>query len=199
MSAARIAVIGTLSFALLGLVACDNKSTDATTATKTSDITGDAATTPPAVLSSDDKEFVTKAAQGGMFEVALGQVVEKSATSADVKSFASTMVTDHGKANDELSALAAKKGVTVPAQLDDSKKSKVDDYSKMTGAKLDRKYADDMVEDHEDDVKEFKKASTDLKDPDLRAWAAKTLPVLEHHLQMAKDIDAKLTDAGVGK
>lgn len=199
MSIVRSTVLGTLSLVFLGLVACDHKSSDGTTATNTSNITGDAATTPPAVLSSDDKDFVTKASQGGMLEVALGQVVAKNAKTADVKAFANTMVTDHSKANDELSALAGKKGVTVPVQLEDSKKSKVDDYEKMTAPKLDKKYADDMVEDHEDDVKEFQKASTDLKDPDLRAWAAKTLPILQHHLAMAKDMDAKLTDAGVGK
>ena len=48
-----------------------------------------------------------------------------------------------------------------------------------------------MVDDHEKDVEEFRKASQDLKDPDLRAWANKTLPVLEHHLAMAKDIASK--------
>jgi len=50
----------------------------------------------------------------------------------------------------------------------------------------------DMVEDHEKDVKEFEKASKSAQDPDLKAWAAKTLPTLQGHLKMAKDTDKKV-------
>src|SRR5207237_946016 len=49
-----------------------------------------------------DRTFVTNAAEGGMAEVELGQLATNKATNPDVKQFAQRMVTDHGKANDEL-------------------------------------------------------------------------------------------------
>ena len=49
-----------------------------------------------------------------------------------------------------------------------------------------------MVEDHEKDVKEFENASKNATDPDLKAWAGKTLPTLQHHLEMAKATNAKV-------
>jgi putative membrane protein len=142
-------------------------------------------------LASEDKEFMTKAAIGGMLEVRLGQQAAQKGLSADVKAFGNRMVTDHGKANDELKQLASKKGFMLPTELDENHKEKVDELSKLTGAKFDREYAKDMVDDHEEDVKEFKDAAKNAKDPDLRAWAGKTLPILEDHLKMAKDMKAK--------
>lgn len=187
---------------LVLLSACDekSKSDDATKAVPTTQVTGIDAATPSALaaeaLPSVDKEFITSAAQGSMFEVELGKIVAKNATSSEVKAFAERMVKDHGAAQSELAGVASKKGMTVPTSLEGAKQSTVEDYAKLTGQKLDTKYADDMVEDHENDVKAFKKALIELKDPDLTAWATKTLPTLEHHLQMAKDMSAKRKDAG---
>ena len=47
-----------------------------------------------------------------------------------------------------------------------------------------------MVKDHKADVKEFKEAAKNLQDPDLRAFASKTLPVLESHLKMAEEMES---------
>ena len=56
-------------------------------------------------------------------------------------------------------------------------------------------YAKDMVKDHQKDVKEFEKAARTLNDPDLKAWAEQTLPVLQQHLQMAQDMEATVKSA----
>jgi putative membrane protein len=145
----------------------------------------------PAPLEREDREFLTKAAQGSMLEVAVGNAVAQKATTPDVKAFASRMVTDHGKALAELQQIAAKKGVALPTDLDKDHKKRIDEVTKHSGPKLDKEYADDMVEDHEEDVKEFRRAVQEVKDPDLHAWASKTLPVLENHLTMARDLKAK--------
>src|SRR6059058_6151950 len=65
-------------------------------------------------LSDKDKIFMKKAAKGGMMEVAMGKLAEQNAKSPDVKSFGQRMVTDHGKANDELKKIAAEKNVKLP-------------------------------------------------------------------------------------
>ena len=143
-------------------------------------------------LETPDKEFVMKAAQGGMAEVMLGQTASSKGTSPDVKNFGNRMVSDHGKANDELKQLAQNKGMALPADVDDESKKMSEKLSKLSGKDFDKEYMNGMVDDHEKDVKEFEKASKDAKDPDLKAWASKTLPTLQDHLKMAKETKAKL-------
>lgn len=139
-----------------------------------------------------DKSFVTKAANSGMMEVALGQLAAKNASSQQVKDFGQMMVTDHTKANDELKSLASSKNIKIPAKMGAKQNQKVEKFSKMTGQEFDKKYMQAMVKEHEKDVKNFQKASKDAKDPDIKAWAAKTLPTLEQHLQKAKELAQKV-------
>ncbi|HEY4015813.1 MAG TPA: DUF4142 domain-containing protein [Polyangiaceae bacterium] len=143
------------------------------------------------VVSHDDLEFMTHAAEGGLLEVELGRKAEERGTAADVKAFGDRMVSDHTKANRELAALASRKGVSLPTQLDAKGAKKVDDLSKLSGKKFDHEYVDSMVDDHQEDVEEFAKEAKDANDPELRDWATKTLPTLQSHLQMAKDAKAK--------
>jgi putative membrane protein len=153
--------------------------------------TGEPTEAPAVTVSSEDRAFMTKAASGGMLEVTLGADAAKRGTHPDVKAFGNHMVRDHGKANDELKELAAKKGVVLPAEMNEEHKELVEKLSKLSGAKFDAEYASEMVDDHEEDIKEFKEAASEAKDADLRAWAAKTVPILEGHLTMAKDLKAK--------
>ena len=142
-------------------------------------------------LANDDKTFITKAAQDGMVEVQLGQVASQKATSPDLKAFGTQMVVDHGRANSELSQIAAKKGYNAPTTLDHDHQATVDKIAKLNGVDFDKTYASDMVDDHESDLKSFKNAAKDLSDPELRAWAAQKVTVLDGHLTMAKDVKAK--------
>lgn len=133
-----------------------------------------------------DHDFVLEAAMGGMAEVDLGHLASEKAQSDQVKQFAQRMVTDHGKANDELKALVASKQINLPTDSGAHHKAIKDRLSKLSGAAFDRAYMQEMVTDHRKDVNAFRKASTSGKDPDVKAWAAKTLPTLEEHLQMAQ-------------
>lgn len=137
---------------------------------------------------TNDSEFMTKAASGGMLEVELGKVMAQRATTPEAKQFAQQMVTDHTKANNELKALAAKKNITLPASLGDDQKKVYDEVLAEKGIKLDQKYVSEMVDDHQEDVKQYQDASTNAGDPEVRALAAKTLPTLKEHLAMAEKI-----------
>jgi putative membrane protein len=143
-------------------------------------------------VTAKDKEFVEKAAKGGMMEVQLGKYAEENAKSEDVKKFGSRMAEDHGKANDELKQLAGKKGIKVPDNMGSKHQATMDRLKKVSGAEFDKAYMKEMVKDHTKDVSEFRKAGKNLPDKDLREWANKTLPVLEEHLQQAKEISAKV-------
>ena len=132
---------------------------------------------------SPDQKFVLEAASGGMMEVQLGQLAVSKAKH---------MVDDHSKANEELRGLASSKGITLPTALDAKQQAEVDKLSKMSGADFDHHYMMMMVTDHNKDVAAFERESKNGKDPDVKAWAAKTLPTLQEHQTMAKDIAAKV-------
>ncbi|MDB6167391.1 MAG: hypothetical protein JWM88_255 [Verrucomicrobia bacterium] len=134
-----------------------------------------------------DKSFVEKAAKKGMEEVSISQVVAERSTNPQVKEFATMMVADHSAANTELSALAASKGIALPA-----KETAPGKWSKKTGKDFDEDYMEKMTEDHDEAVKLFNKEASDGKDQDIVAFARKTLPTLQHHQQMAKDLKKAL-------
>lgn len=145
-------------------------------------------------LSSQDRDFLMDAAMGGMMEVEMGRMAAQLGSSDAVKQFGRRMVDDHSKANTELTSLASSKGITLPTALDQKHRQEMSKMQRMKGADFDRAYMKLMVSDHTKDVSEFEKQSTRGTDPDLKAFASKTLPTLQEHLQLARSIN----DAGRG-
>ena len=123
-------------------------------------------------------------------EVQLGKLAQEKSSNAKVKDFASKMVTDHSKANDELKALAQSKGITLTGTLNDEHQKHIKDLNEKTGADFDKAYMKLMVDDHKDDIDKFQKCSKDSKDADVKAFATKTIPVLQKHLAEAKTLKA---------
>jgi len=147
-------------------------------------------------MSSSDHDFLMDAAMGGLMEVELGRVAAQQAASAAVKQFGQRMVDDHSAANTELMTLAQSKGITLPTELDTKHREQVTKLSGMSGAEFDRAYMNMMVSDHNKDVAAFEKESTKGGDPDLKAFATKTLPTLKEHQQMAKAIHGNQGGSG---
>ncbi len=143
-------------------------------------------------VSSADKKFMEEAAQGGMAEVKLGELAATKGATPEVKAFGQRMVVDHGKANNDLKALAAGKTVTLPTDVNSEQKEMYDKLSKLSGAAFDSAYVKGMVDDHEKDVAEFKKQSESATDADVKGFAAKTLPTLKSHLDQIKNIKDKM-------
>ncbi len=139
-----------------------------------------------------DTNFIQKAAQGGQAEVELGRLAAERASSPAVKQFGQKMVDDHGRANDELKSIAENKGVTLPTTLDAKDQRTKDELSKLSGAEFDRAYMEDMVKDHKADISEFRRESERGTDPEVKAFAAKTLPVLEQHLKLAESAESQV-------
>jgi putative membrane protein len=131
-------------------------------------------------LSAQDKTFMQNAAKGGMMEVQMGKLASQNAQNADVKKFGNRMVTDHSKANSELTALAKEEGVALPG-------------AKAPGKwKSDKDYINMMVKDHEEDLAEFQKEAKSGTDPDLKKFADKYSKVVSAHLKMAQETQSKL-------
>jgi putative membrane protein len=134
------------------------------------------------------KAFLSDAAQGGLAEVQLGRLASQKAANAEVKAFAQQMVTDHSKAGEEIKALAAKKNIMLPTSVDAKHKAEHDKLAGLSGAAFDKAYVAAMLADHEKTVTEFKHQATMNQDPDVKAWANKTLPTLEAHLNKVKGL-----------
>ncbi len=140
-----------------------------------------------------DRNFMEQAAQNGHAEVEAAKLAQSKSGSEKVKAFAAQMEQDHTKTNDELAALATSKSVKLPTEPSAVQKSKAKAMSALDGARFDRQYADSMgVKAHEDTLKMFQKAASGAKDPDVKAFAAKTVPALEQHLKMSRELRASL-------
>lgn len=140
----------------------------------------------PGAVPAADKTFMVKAAQGGMGEVVLGELAQAHARRAGVKQFGKRMVTDHSKANTELMQVAGKQGVTLPAAPGPEEQATKARLARLSGPAFDRAYISDMIEDHKKDIADFRKEAQSGKDPAVKAFAAKTLPTLQMHLQMVQ-------------
>ena len=143
-------------------------------------------------LTSKDYSFVTDATRGGMEEVQLGELAKQKAGSPAVREFGQRMVNDHQKANDDLKQIVQKKGALISTSLSHHETSRLEHLQKLSGADFDKAYISDMVSDHKKDVKEFEKATKNLSDPELKAFAEKTLPTLQEHLTQAQNLEAQL-------
>lgn len=139
-----------------------------------------------------DHKFAMGAAMGGMMEVELGRLAAEKGASDEVWQFGRRMVDDHTKANEELMQLASSKGMTLPTAHDPKHASEMQKLSALTGEKFDREYVKMMVKDHRKDVGEFQKEASRGADPDLKAFASRTLPTIQEHMQMIQRISDKM-------
>lgn len=142
-------------------------------------------TAPPKV---DDKKFAKEAAIGGLTEVELGKLAQQKASSDAVKQFGQKMVDDHTKANDELKQAVSKEGLQLPDAPDKKHQSRIDKLGKLSGAEFDKAYIKDQLKDHQEDVRKFQAEAQNGTDPGIKEFASKTVPILEQHLQMVKDL-----------
>lgn len=192
----QLFVIALATLSCWGMFACneagngDTSSSDtAASEPVTTDTSNNATTQPSAPPDSATIMFMTKAASGGMMEVQLGQLAQDQAQNQRVKDFGAMMVRDHGKANDELKSLASGKNVSLSDSLMPDHKRHVSNLQKKKGAAFDKAYISMMVQDHQKDIQEFEKASNNLSDGEVKAFATRTLPVLKTHLDSATAIN----------
>ena len=136
-------------------------------------------------VSTADQDFMLAAAQGGMTEVKLGELAAQNGKRDDVKAFGQRMVKDHTAINEDLKALAAQKGVTLPKSLDADHQSIVDNMTALKGSEFDDAYIAGMIQTHQKDAKTFKAESAATQDVDIKYFLDKSIPVVESHLQQA--------------
>ena len=160
-----------------------------------------AATSAKDALDQEDKTFVREAAIGGMAEVELSKIAQKS-ENGDVKRFADRMIEkrfadrmieDHTKANEQLTSIMTGLGVDLPKALDSEHERIRQKLQTLHGKAFDDQYMHDVVEDHNKAVKLFQQEERSGHNTELKQFAQKTLPTLEEHQKMALELSHKLS------
>ncbi len=144
-------------------------------------------------------DFVQEAATSDMFELQSNKLAEEKGT-AQEKSFAQQMITDHTKTTNDLKGLvnSGKVKAEIPATLDSSHQSKLDKLKSASGKDFSSDFDSYQVSAHKDAVSLFERYAKGGDNPDLKDWAGKTLPTLRHHLNMAQEL-GKAPNVGQSK
>ena len=135
-----------------------------------------------------DKSFANEAAHGGAAEIELGKLALDNGSSEAVKTFGTRMVAEHTKAGDQLKQAAAREHVTLPTDLDAREQAIHDRLSRLSGGDFDQAYAQEMVKDHQEDLKAFQREANYGNSDLMRAFASQTVPMIQQHLEQAKQM-----------
>ena len=139
-------------------------------------------------VSAADRAFVAKVSQGGMFEVALGQLASTQGSTQDLKDQGATEAHDHMLVGAKLKSIASDAGLTFPDSLNAQFQSELDGIKAKTGTAFDAAYLHAMVVIHDKDGAAFAAEAKGGSDPKLRAFAAETHRIVLRHLGEIKAI-----------
>jgi len=137
---------------------------------------------------NETADFLVKAANCAMADIKLGEVAKQKATNAKVKGMGEMMASDHNKVAEEVKNLASKRNVTLPATIGDDEQKEIDNIAAKTGKEFDEAYVRHMIDEHQDDISLFKRATDKVNDADVRTFASNTLPKLQAHLESFKEV-----------
>ena len=140
----------------------------------------------------DDAERAVSIADGGMLEVKLGELAQTNGAAASVKDFGMMMTKEHGMANSEFEKIAEKFNISLPTTLSNESQKMYDKLAGLKGKDFDKEYVNGMVDGHEDTLDLLKKEAENGKNADMKAFATKTIPTVEHHLEIIKGIKEKM-------
>jgi putative membrane protein len=133
------------------------------------------------------EKFIKEAVEGNLAEVQVGQLAQQKGESDGVKKFGEQLQKDHSAANEKVTALANKLGVTPPTEPNKKQKAIHDRLAKLSGPAFDKAFAKAMVDDHKEDIRKFEKQAKKKNDP-TADLANEILPDLRKHLEMAQSL-----------
>ena len=140
----------------------------------------------------DSSKFLSQAMQDGVAEIQVCQLALKQSQNPDVRSFAQRMIQDHTNADNEISQLATKKGINLETSPSAKQKLTYDALAQLSGAAFDKEFMSHNVSDHTEDIKDFQEQSQSGTDADVKSLAAKTLSMLQTHLQLSNQVKDKV-------
>jgi len=140
-------------------------------------------------LAEPEARFLQAAAGSGMFEVEAAELARKRAGDGDVKAYAARMLEQHGAMNAELKTLAARKQVKLPEIPSEPDRGTLQQLGDRTGPDFDALYIEKAAVDaHTTANRLFETAARESKDPQVRDFAVRALPMLAEHLAMGRKL-----------
>jgi putative membrane protein len=134
-------------------------------------------------------DFITEAAMSDMLEIEAAKIAEQKGD-AEEKKFAAMMIVDHTKTSSELKGMVSgDMKAAIPTALDDSSQKKLDKLKDAKPEDFASEYDPMQVSAHKDATSLFERYAKGGEDPKLKDWAGQTLPALQHHLEMAQDMN----------
>jgi putative membrane protein len=143
-------------------------------------------------LSAADRNFIAQAAYGSLAEVQLGRLAEQKAGNAAVREFGRMMATEHTRMNEDLIAIASKKGVTPPSSPDEGREAVADTLEQLSGNEFDRQYIPQQLADHEVELTLFENQSERGQDAELKQFAQQYTPVIQRHVNTLRRMSTQM-------
>jgi putative membrane protein len=135
------------------------------------------------------EDFIKEAATSDMLEIDAAKIAQQKGNPEE-KKFAEQMITDHTKTSTELKGLVPSDMTSaVPTSLDGSSQKKLDKLKDTRPNDFASEYDPMQVSAHKDAVSLFERYAKGGDNAKLKEWAGKTLPALQHHLEMAEQMN----------
>jgi putative membrane protein len=138
-------------------------------------------------ISKADAQFMVTAAKADMTEAHAGQMAQQQGRRTDLKAFAKTLVQDHTESYEQLTELAAKTGVSIPKGINAARDRNIERLARLEMARFDRQFVSDVIEAHRHAIAIFKLEAKRGQNSDVKAYAAKMIPVLEKDLHLVEE------------
>lgn len=182
------------SVAFTVMIACNSQPKDAKELADSVNATKDTTTNSGDIITvrENEAEFATNAADAGLAEINFANLAISKTSNADIKMYANMMLKDHGAANDELMALAKSKNISLPVSMSSEHQKTRNELAEKSGTDFDKLYLDVMEKDHVKVLAFMEHEAREGTDPDLKAFASKTVPVINAHLNAVRKIKEKL-------
>ncbi|WP_461790964.1 DUF4142 domain-containing protein [Pedobacter sp.] len=182
------------SVAFTVMIACNSQPKDAKELADSVNATKDTTTNSGDIITvrENEAEFATNAADAGLAEINFANLAISKTSNADIKTYANMMLKDHGAANDELMALAKSKNISLPVSMSSEHQKTRNELAEKSGTDFDKLYLDVMEKDHVKVLAFMEHEAREGTDPDLKAFASKTVPVINAHLNAVRKIKEKL-------
>lgn len=178
------------SVAFTVMIACNSQPKDAKELADSVNATKDTTTNSGDIITvrENEAEFATNAADAGLAEINFANLAISKTSNADIKTYANMMLKDHGAANDELMALAKSKNISLPVSMSSEHQKTRNELAEKSGTDFDKLYLDVMEKDHVKVLAFMEHEAREGTDPDLKAFASKTVPVINAHLNAVRKI-----------
>lgn len=144
------------------------------------------------LLADEDSKFAMETAQSNNTEIELGKLASEKASNEELRNFGQKMAEDHAKANEELKAIAGKKGIQLPSDMGMKNEAIKRQLATLSGSDFDKAYMRLTMKGHKHDIEEFTKQSQTGRDPQWKDFATSNLPMLEEHFRLIRQIKLKI-------